>query len=239
MYKGGYIAASGMVVKQRQMELVSNNLANSATYGYKQNRVSFRDVYISEINKTPQPGDGRDMTYTDVYYTDHSEGAFQNSGNPLDVALGGRGYFSVEGNKYTRAGNFSVNDEGFIVTKNGARVLGANGPIQIPDNKSQNVQIGESGDVVVDNQIIDRLAIVDFPNPQNVTKQGNNFFVSTDAPVDSTATVHQGYVETSNVNVIQEMVLMIELQREYDTGQKVIQSFDEATAKVTNEMARL
>ncbi|KWT85392.1 flagellar basal-body rod protein FlgF [Candidatus Magnetominusculus xianensis] len=239
MYKGSYIAASGMVVKQRQMELVSNNLANTTTFGYKQDRVSFRDVYISEINGVQQQGDPRDMTYTDVYYTDHSEGAFQSTGNPLDVAIGGRGYFSVEGNKYTRAGNFTLDVEGYIVTKTGDKVLGSSGPIQIQTGNVQDIQIGSDGTISVDGTIIDTLSVVDFPDTKNVIKQGNNFFVSTDQPVESTATVNQGHIEFSNVNVIQEMVTMIELLREYESQQKVVQAFDDATSKVTNDMARL
>ncbi|MBF0456342.1 MAG: flagellar basal-body rod protein FlgF [Nitrospirae bacterium] len=239
MYKGSYIAASGMVVKQRQMELVSNNLANSATFGYKQDRVSFRDVYISEINGVPQQGDGRDMTYTDVYYTDHSEGAFQSTGNPLDVAIGGRGYFSIEGNKYTRAGNFSLDTEGYIVTKTGDKVLGSSGPIQIQTGNIQDIQIGSDGTISVNGQTIDRLAIVDFQDEKAVVKQGNNFFISNDAPVESTVQVNQGFVESSNVNAIQEMVTMIEMLREYEAQQKVVQSFDDATAKVTNGMGAL
>ncbi|MBF0516974.1 MAG: flagellar basal-body rod protein FlgF [Nitrospirae bacterium] len=239
MYKGSYIAASGMVVKQKQMELVSNNLANSATFGYKQDRVSFRDVYISEINGVPQQGDGRDMTYTNTFYTDHSMGAFQSTGNPLDVAIGGSGYFSIEGNKYTRAGNFALDVEGYIVTKTGDKVLGASGPIQIQTGNVQDVQIGSDGTISVNKQTIDKLSIVDFPDQQNVVKQGNNFFVSDDQPIESTATVNQGFVESSNVNVIQEMVTMIELLREYETQQKVVQSFDDATSKVTNDMAKV
>ncbi|MBF0488382.1 MAG: flagellar basal-body rod protein FlgF [Nitrospirae bacterium] len=239
MYKGSYIAASGMVVKQKQMDLVSNNLANTATFGYKQDRVSFRDVYISEINGVPQQGDGRDMTYTDVFYTDHSAGAFQSTGNPLDVAIGGSGYFTIEGNKYTRAGNFTLDTEGYIVTKAGDKVLGSSGPIQIQTGNIQDIQIGSDGTIAVNGTPIDRFAIVDFQNQQNVVKQGNNYFVSEDAAVESTATVNQGVVESSNVNVIQEMVTMIELLREYEAQQKVAQSFDDATSKVTNGMATI
>ncbi|MCG6552314.1 MAG: flagellar basal-body rod protein FlgF [Candidatus Magnetominusculus sp. LBB02] len=239
MYKGSYIAASGMVVKQRQMDLVSNNLANSATFGYKQDRVSFKDVYVSEINGVKQQGDQRDMTNTDVYYTDQSEGAFQSTGNPLDVAISGDGYFSVEGNKYTRAGNFSLDTDGYIVTKSGDRVLGANGPIQIQTGNIQDIQIGQDGAISVNNQAVDKFSVVTFADKKNLAKQGNNFFVSKDEPLESTAQVNQGVIESSNVNVIQEMVTMIELLREYETQQKVVQTFDDATAKVTGSMATL
>lgn len=176
------------------------------------------------------------MTYLSDTYTDHSSGAMISTGNPLDLAIDGPGFFALEGDKYTRAGNFKLDSEGFITTTKGVRVLGSGGAIQVPNGK---LEISSSGDVAVDGTIIDKLRVVGFSDKAKLKKEGDTNYTSNEAAIESTSGVKQGFLEASNVNVVQEMVNMIELYREYESNQKMVQTFDEAASKVVNEMARV
>ncbi|QWR78814.1 flagellar basal-body rod protein FlgF [Candidatus Magnetomonas plexicatena] len=236
MYKGMYIAASGAVSKMKELELVSNNIANSNTYGYKLDRMGFKDFLLTELNDMEQPNDARDMTYHSGVYTDRSMGGLIHTGNQLDVAINGPGYFVLDGGRYTRNGNFKVNSEGFLVNDDGRLVQGTSGPIGIPNG---DINISSDGNVSVNGVPIDKLQVVEFATPSSVYKQGDSTFASEEAPIESNSTVEQGHLETSNVNIVREMVNMIELYREYEAHQKVMQAFDEATSKVTNNMANL
>jgi flagellar basal-body rod protein FlgG len=236
VYKGIYIAASGALMKQKQMEVISNNLANSDTTGFKKDGVTFRQYLVSEHNGVEQELDGRAMTYYDETYTDYSHGGIVQTGNPLDVALDGKGFFALEGDKYTRRGDFKLDSEGYLSTKNGEKVMGVGGPIQITGN---DVSIGSRGEVKVDGEIIDAIRVVDFDNYKELVKTGDSIYTTAQEAVASKANVAQGYKEMSNVNVIKEMTEMINTFREYESYQKLIQSYDEATGKVTNEMARV
>ncbi|MBF0536813.1 MAG: flagellar basal-body rod protein FlgF [Nitrospirae bacterium] len=249
MYKGIYIAASGAVMKQRHMETVSNNLANATTYGFKGDGVTFRDYMMSEFNDNgdeeqaksvgmgARSGDGRIMTYFSDVYTDNSGGAMINTGNPLDLAIDGQGFFSLEGNKYTRSGNFKLDSQGFLTTSKGVKVLGGGGPIQVqPDGR---LEISSTGDVTVNGAIIDKIRIVQFSDKAKMQKEGDSNYTSSETAIDSTSGLKQGFLEASNVNVVQEMTNMIDLYREYESNQKMIQSFDEAASRVVNDMARV
>lgn len=237
MYKGMYIAASSAVMKMKQMEIVTNNMANAATYGFKQDGIGFRDFLVSEMNQKPQPMDGRDMTYVDKVFTDHDAGAMMETGNPLDVAINGTGFFSLEGGKYTRAGNFKLDPEGFLTTANGTKVLGEGGPIQLP--LSAKVDIGGTGDILADGQIVDRLLIAQFDDTTKLAKVGDTAFQTDEAPLPPASSVVQGVLETSNVNIVKEMVSMINLNREYEMNSKMLQTLDDEASKVVNDMARM
>jgi len=236
VYKGIYIAASGALMKQKQMEIISNNLANSDTAGFKKDGVIFRDYLISEHNGVEQAGDGRAMTYYDETFTDYSHGGIIQTGNPFDVALDGKGFFALEGDKYTRRGDFKLDSEGFLTTKNGEKVLGVGGPIQITGN---DVSIGFRGAVKVGAEIVDSIRVVDFENYKELVKTGDSIYTTAQEATPANVNVAQGFKELSNVNVVKEMTDMINNLREYESYQKLIQSFDEATGKVTNEMARV
>jgi flagellar basal-body rod protein FlgG len=236
VYKGIYIAASGALMKQKQMEVISNNLANADTTGFKKDGVTFKKYLMSEHNGIEQAGDGRAMTYYDETFTDHSHGGIIQTGNPLDVALDGNGFFALEGDKYTRRGDFKLDAEGFLSTKNGEKVLGVGGPIQIIGN---DVSIGSKGEIKVDGQIINAIRVVDFQSYKELVKTGDSIYTTAQEATPARVNVAQGFKEMSNVNVVKEMTEMINTFREYESYQKLIQSFDEATGKVTNEMARV
>ncbi len=236
MYKGIYLALSGAILKQRQMDIVSQNLSNTNTIGYKKDRISFNDYVIPQSNGIREAFDGRIMSEVSAVLTDFSKGKHIRTGNPLDIALDGEGFISLENDRYTRRGDLKIDEKGYLATQNGLKVLGNDGPIQMPKGR---IEIGPSGDIRANGIPIDTLKIKDFSNLDSIIKLGEEVFSTNQEGTESKAKVQQGYLEGSNVNVIREMVLMIKTLREFEAYQKMIQAFDEATTKVTNEMGRI
>lgn len=229
MYRGIYIALSGAILKEAQMESITRNLSNSNTTGYKRETVSFRDFIVSEER-------GRIMASTSTKRTDFSEGQLIRTGNPLDIAINGDGFVSLAGNRYTRRGDLKRDKDGFLTTNAGIRVLGKNGPIRLPEGK---VEIDRKGNVSVNGTVIDTLRILDFSRKEEMIRIGDSVFYTKEVGKETKAEVMQGYLEGSNVNVIDEMVKMITTLREFESHQKVIQAYDEATSKLSNEIAKI
>ncbi len=242
MIKGIYHAAAGMIPRESQLEAVSNNLANANTTAHKSDRRLFRTTLN---NRLLQGGPyGTPVTLPpELYYlqTDHSQGSLEKTDNPLDVAIAGKGFFVIEtenGNCYSRGGNFKLNEENELVNNLGFRVLGESNPIQITGSE---VVIRDTGEVIVDGSVIDKLQIVDFEEPYNLRRNGYGFFVAEDGSTGQLieeSKLMQGYIERSNVNVVKEMVQMIELNRIYDILQKAIITQDETLKMAVNEIAR-
>lgn len=187
-------------------------------------------------------------------FTDFEQGSLKQTSSPSDMALEGSGFFVVEtpyGERYTRNGNFTVGVEGFLLTKEGYPVLGENGRIFLQDmeytvNKNGEIFAKQLGDNDADSVLVDRLRIVMFENPRYITKQGSSLYM--DSPVSGPAipaegaarpTVTQGFIEASNVNVVNEMVRMIEINRAYEAGQKTIQSEESMVSRLWNEVVRI
>ncbi len=246
-----YSATSGALVNQMRLEILSNNLSNINTVGFKEDRSSFKsylpgfqDVFgggPKEVFKS------KDITNFQVAFegtkTDLSPGELKYTGNSLDMALDGKGFFSVkttDGIQYTRKGDFTLNDEGFLVTQEGLPVLGEGGKIKI---SGQEISVDSEGNLSVDGTRLDALKIVDFPKPNSLRKVGNTLFV----PVNHTITgnrakdvkVQEGFIELSNVNAIRLMTEMIELLRGYESYQKVIRSIDSVTSTAINEVGKV
>lgn len=243
MYKGIYIAASGAVLKQAELESISQNIANVNTAGYKKDTLSFKD-YLFQTEPSTAP-DGRDMADLSGSKTDLSKGITVSTGNRLDIAVEGNGFIALEGDRYTRRGDLDKNSEGFLTTHDGIKVLGQDGPINIPADSVQ-VDIGLDGKVSVmeaNSTVpteIDTIKVVDFGPDANLTKAGDGLFTANKGTgTPSTSTIKQGYLETSNVNAVKEMVHMIETMREFESYQKAMQAFDNATSQVTNNLGRL
>ena len=235
MYKGIYIALSGAIQKQRDMDITAQNIANANTTGFKKERISFKDSLIPVDNKPPHVPDGRAMTETSSIMTDFTGGSIMKTGNPLDIAINGEGFFSLEGNYYTRNGNFTIDDEGNIVTQDGRKVLGSGGPVNVQGGK---VEISRSGEIFVDNISVDTLKIVDFKDKSVLLKQSGSMFITGKAGEEINPQISQGYLESSNVDAIREMVQMIRTMREFESYQKMINSFDEASSKTINELGK-
>ncbi len=250
MVKGLYTTYTGLVNSQHRMDIVSNNLANSTTTGYKKEGcttqsfdsvygIKVKDLTVGHLNQNiGELSLGAKIGET---YTDWEQGSFKNTGSQYDFALAGDGFFSIsftnkngeESTMYTRDGNFQINADGYLVTKDGDYVLGESGPIQLPtDINSLSVQ--PTGEIYADGQYIDTFAITDFEDYNYLEKYGENLYRTVDgaAEKDSTATVNQGYLETSNINVVSEMVEMINIAREFESNQKVMNTIDEMLGKM-------
>ena len=252
MVKGLYTAYSGLTVQQKRLDVVSNNLANATTTGYKKEGLttqSFKDLYgikvkdetvgyinqnIGTLNLGAKVGES---------FRSWDQGSFQNTGNTFDFALSGSGLFSISfTNKagetstlYTRDGSFQMNREGYLVTKDGDFVLGENGPIQLPTDLSE-LSVQPTGEIYADGQYIDRFALVNFEDYNYVEAYGENLYRAVDGATftDASATVNQGYLESSNINVVSEMVDMITIAREFESNQKVMTTIDEMLGKMVN-----
>lgn len=235
MYKGIYIALSGAITKQKHMDILAQNIANVNTPGYKKERVAFRDYLIPLTNGSALLPDGRIMSGPPLVMTDFSSGELRKTGNPLDVAIDGSGFFALEGNRYTRAGNFKVSSDGYLVTQSGIKVLGNGGPISLQGSR---IEISPSGDVSVDGIVVDTLTIVDFPDKGVLKGAGEGTFVTEEQGQEIRPLIRQGYLEDSNTEIIKEMVQMITTYREFESYQRIIRALDEATAKTINEMGK-
>ncbi len=242
MYKGIYIAASGAVLKQTQLEVITQNMANANTTGYKKDSISFTD-YLFQAQAGAAP-DGRTMSDYSALKTDFSNGTMVKTGNSLDIAVDGAGLIALEGGKYTRRGDLKKDSEGYLSTHDGVKVLGGGGPILLPADATEisidlegKISIMQPGSSIPSE--VDTIRIVEFDPAAQKSRIGSGQFTVTGSEITSTSGVKQGFLETSNVEAVKEMVRMIESMREFESYQKIIQVFDETTAKVNNELGRL
>jgi flagellar basal-body rod protein FlgG len=181
--------------------------------------------------------------YTREIATDHTQGNMQTTGNPLDLAISGQGYLTVQteqGVRYTRSGNLCRAANGQLQTSNGQAVLNQQGrPITLPENAAS-VQFGSKGEVYVNRQQVDRLAFVQFDDRRAVLKQGDNLYYAQDGaqPQPATGSIQQGMLEGSNVNVITDMVELINNYRVYEANSKAVTTQDAMLDKSVNEVGR-
>jgi len=240
MIPGLYTTVAGMINQQNMLEVITNNLANVNTVGYKKDDLNFSGTF----NLLPdQTGTYTILNLDGVsskFLTDFSAGDIKTTDNMLDLALNGDGFFVIQhkdGIRYTRSGNFTLDNNGTLVTADGYPVMGTNGTIQIQGGTPE---IDNSGQVIVNGNVVAKLKIVDFQKPYQMTKAGYNTFVnSNQAEQNSTAQVKQGFLEMSNANPIQEMVKMIETMRVYESYQKTIQLFNETLEKANSELGKI
>jgi len=235
MYKGIYIALSGAVLKQKHMDLFAQNIANVNTNGYKKERISFRDYLIPADNASGVVEDGRTMTQLSEQVTDFSNGPILSTSNPLDLALSGDGFFALENNRYTRNGNFKISNDGYLATQGNIKILGDGGPISIEGSR---IEISSSGQVFADDISVGNIKVVDFEDRSKLKKMDEGLFYSEESGQELDANISQGYLESSNVEVIREMVQMVTSMREFESYQKMIHAFDEAASKTINEMGK-
>ena len=245
-------AYTGLVNQQKRLDIVSNNLANSTTTGYKKEGMttqSFDSVYGIKVKDETVGYMNQNIGKMSLgvkigeTYRSWDQGSFQNTGNTFDFALSGSGLFSISfTNKagetstlYTRDGSFQMNREGYLVTKDGDFVLGENGPIQLPTD-FEKLTVEESGEIYADGQYVDRFALVDFENYDYVEAYGENLYRAVDGATqtDAAATVNQGYLEASNINVVTEMVDMISIARDFESNQKIMNTIDEMLGKMVS-----
>ena len=258
MVKGLYTAYTGMINEQNRMDIMTNNLANASTVGYKKEgstSQSFDDVLTVKIKdqsvgmrNVQRLGVKNPGVKIGENYTDYSQGSFKETGNTYDLALAGNGFFTIsytdkKGNtseKYTRDGEFTMDSEGYLRTLEGDYVQGEGGNIMIPVETSE-VSIRDNGDIYADGEYVDSLRIVDFEDYNNIEKFGENLYNVVDGATEteSTAAVKQGYLEMSNINVVKEMVEMITISRAYESNQKLIQTEDDMLDKSVNQVGKV
>ncbi|MCD7708490.1 MAG: flagellar hook-basal body protein [Clostridiales bacterium] len=269
MVKGLYTAYTGMVNEMKRLDVLSNNLANANTTAYKKEGTTsrtFADEMAVKLNDTSDYGPygfARDIgeisfsVHLGQTYTDYSSGSFEVTDNATDLAIAGDGFFAISFTnkagetsvKYTRDGSFTVNTEGYLVTKDGDYVLNATGAlngdpdpanyIQVDPNAT--ITINQLGYVIQNDEVVGTIGLVDFDNYDYLEKYGENMYNLLDGGnlIDTDATIEQGVLETSNVNVVNEMVNMITIQRAYEAGQKVITSIDSTLDKAVNSIGRI
>ncbi len=240
-----YKAAAGAIQQQIRLEILSNNLANVNTIGYKADLPVFRFDEPAQVKDTAVGDVPKLSPYLSPidYATNFSVGALRETGNPLDVAIVGNGFFEVrttDGLQYTRKGRFSVNEQGELSTADGAAVMGQGGAIAIDGSR---VEISEEGEVSVDGALVDVLRVVDFEKPYLMRKVGGTRFVPTEPSAGPQQSqdyrVAQGAVEASNVDPLRTMTEMIESLRVFESYQKAIRTADDATAKTINEVGHV
>lgn len=226
-----------LLAQERRMNQVSNNLANVDTNGFKKENVTFWEMLYTASGQRQRVGKAMKII------TNHAQGAVELTGNPLDLAMNGEGFFKVQtprGIRYTRAGNFFRNDQGQLVTPGGHLVMGQGGEITIQGNE---VGIDRYGLISVDGEEADRLAIVTFDNLEALQKEGENYFRLIDENAQELPPEHmevrQGYLEASNVSTVLEMTEMIDLHRAYEAQQKSVHSIDSLDDKAVNSVGKL
>jgi flagellar basal-body rod protein FlgF len=245
MNSGMYSAVSGNIASMQRMDVITNNLANINTSGFKKDRMVFDSLLSYAKNPTLPAGSMTDNPVLTGYTieTDFSAGPMKQSGNPLDLSLDGDGFFVVntpQGKAYTRQGNLHIDMNGKLVTADGYELQGGGGAITIKGGK---VDINAKGEVFVDGQQSGTIEIVDFPKPYQLEKIGSTLFVPSGAetaaqPATNTR-VMQGALEGSNVQPLQEMVTLIANTRFYEQCVKTIQSYDQMASKAANELGKV
>jgi flagellar basal-body rod protein FlgG len=253
MFRALYTAASGMNAQQMNLDNIANNLANSSTAGFRRRRLQFQDLMYQNLitpgaaatQQTTLPaglqiGLGTRAAATEVV---QAQGDFSSTGNPLDLAIRGQGFFQVTTPSgeiaYTRSGTFHLDSQGNMVTADGDALQPS---ISIPAN-ALSVSIGTDGTVSVtqqgqqQSQIVGAIQLAMFPNPGGLNSIGGNLFLATSASGDPTVgtpgsaeglgTIQQGMLEGSNVSVVEEFVNMILAQRAYEANSRVIKAADE------------
>ncbi|RME01612.1 MAG: flagellar basal-body rod protein FlgF [Calditrichaeota bacterium] len=239
MIRGIYTAAVSMMARKTQQEIIANNLANVNTAGYKRDRMQFRNTLDAKmlINQNPQ------VTPVEGVQTDFSQGRLSKTDDLYDFALETPGFFVIEGPNgryYTRNGHFTLTESGELVAANGIPVLGESGPITLPEGK---FSVNANGEIIVNNEVLNKFLVAQFQQPaQALRKVGNNLYEArqgTAQPEMVDGRIRQGYLESSNVNVVEEMVDMILAFRDFAANQKTIQTQDETLRRAVTDLGRV
>lgn len=242
------MSGQSMKTYMAQMEVITNNLANISTKGYKKD-----GLFVNELQKqikqlqfqhfgknTHVPQAGSVINF--------SQGELTKTGGTFDVAISGDGLFAVEtaqGEAYTRDGRFLLNNDGILTTVDGNTVLGQGGNIEIDlqQNNPSEIIINDAGEIIVDGNVVDTLKIVAVDDPLDFVKMGGNLYQPRRPDFQprllENPSVRQGFLEESNVNPIAEMVGMIEVFRAYQTNEKMLQSQDFLLNKTVNEIGKV
>lgn len=271
--KGIYTALSGAVAQSLKLDTIANNIANVNTTGFKKDQQTFSEYLTSlekeqDVMKVPRmPAsidsfyelNGGDKAFVDAAgtYTNFEQGSLKSTGGKLDVAIDGQGFFEVgtpTGVKFTRAGNFTVDGNGQLVTKDGNPVLleggeGEDGLISgdnfdgrtVRVSGTQAITISDAGEVFEGETKLGKLSVVNVANTDALQKVGNNYYttkenMNAEITAIKNPSLKQGFLETSNVSIINEMTDMIMAQRVFEGTQKAISAYDNMSDKLINQV---
>lgn len=258
MVKGLYTAYTGMVNEQNRMDIMTNNLANASTVGYKKEgstSQSFDDVLTVKIKdqsvgmrNVQKIGIKNPGVKIGENYTDYTQGSFRITDNTYDLALAGDGFFAIEftnkagetDTKYTRAGQFTLNKDGYLVTEEGDYVLDTQNR-RIRLNTLLDSKITDDGTIYQNDQAVARIQVTDFADYDYLEKYGETYYQPIEGAQTTAANaqVKSGYLEMSNVQVVSEMVNLISITRAYESNQKVIQTIDGSLDVAVNQIGKL
>ena len=258
MLKGLYTAYTGMINEQHRMDTMTNNLANASTVGFKKEGAtsqSFDDILTVKIKdqsvglqNVQRIGTNNPGVKIGENYTDYTQGSFRVTDNTYDLALGGEGFFDIEytnkagetSTMYTRAGQFTLNRDGYLVNENGDYVLGTQNQ-RIRLNTLQDSEISSNGTITQNGVEVARIQVTDFEDYNYLEKFGETYYrpVEGARTVQTGATVNSGYLEMSNVQVVSEMVNLIAITRAYESNQKIIQTYDDTLDVAVNQLGRV
>lgn len=238
MSSGGiYVATAGAVAQTNALDAAANNIANASTAGFHGDRITFSEVLgKAKSADTAVVGAG-------TARVDSQAGALTPTGNPLDVALEGDGYFAIQtpqGNRYTRAGNFTLDAQHELVTADGAKVLGDNGSaISVPPD-AREIGIAEDGTVSADGQRVGKLQVARFA-PNQLKREGGTQFSATGQPLGFDSTnpapkVRSGMLEGSNVDVVHSVVDLVKVSRTYESLMKMIQNYHDVESRAARDL---
>ena len=268
MSKGLWPAISGSIAQSERLDTAANNLANVETNGFKKDQVAFRSVVSSAVAAAMKEDiprklytekdfhrlDGADTTYTvvDGTYTDHSPGRIKVTNSPLDVAIEGKGFLEVltpQGARFTRQGSLRMNNEGGLVTMDGAGAKPATREelkgraILLDPAKNGKLTITSSGQIFQGNEQVAELSIVEFVDSKLLTKEGSAVFrnetPSNIMPELTGTSVRQGMLETSNVNSVAEMMEVLKASRLFEANEKIVKSYGDLESRAVNDLGKL
>lgn len=258
MLKGLYTAYTGMINEQNRMDIMTNNLANASTVGFKKEgstsqsfddilTVKIKDASVGVMN-VQRTGINNPGVKIGENYTDFSQGSFRNTGNTYDLALSGEGFFAIEftnkagetSTKYTRAGQFTLNKDGYLVTQDGDYVLDTrNRRIRLDTLKDS--AISSSGMISQDGVNVAQIQVADFEDYDYLEKYGETYYQPLEGArlTTANATINSGWLEMSNVQTVSEMVNLIAITRAYESNQKIIQTYDSSLEIAVNQLGRV
>ena len=258
MVKGLYTAYTGMINEQNRMDIMTNNLANASTVGYKKEgstSQSFDDVLTVKIKdqsvgmrNVQRLGVKNPGVKIGENYTDYSQGSFRITGNTYDLALSGEGFFAIEftnkagetDTKYTRAGQFTLTKDGYLVTEEGDYVLDTQNR-RIRLNTLIDSSITDDGTIYQNGQAVAKIQVTDFEDYDYLEKYGETYYqpIQGAKTIAAKAQVKSGYLEMANVQIVSEMVNLISITRAYESNQKVVQTIDDTLDVSVNQIGRV
>ena len=258
MLKGLYTAYTGMINEQNRMDTMTNNLANASTVGFKKEgatsqsfdsilTVKIKDQSIG-LQNVQKLGSNNPGVKIGENYTDFGQGSFRITDNTYDLALAGQGFFAIEftnkagetSTMYTRAGQFTLNRDGYLVTEDGDYVLSTqNNRIRL--NTLIDAKISNDGTITQNGVAVAKIQVTDFEDYNYLEKYGETYYRPVEGAKTTTtdAQVKSGYLEMANVQVVSEMVNLIAITRAYESNQKIIQTYDESLGIAVTQLGRV